>query len=82
VRYAVSGEYAMTTTIGQMTQDEFREFLELVIEQKLRELLDDPDIGLELNDTIHELLERQRADVVAGERGMSRESVRVELGME
>lgn len=69
----------MTTTIGQMTQDEFRESLELVIEQKLRELLDDPEIGLELNDTIRERLERQQADVMMGERGTSMESVRVEL---
>lgn len=69
----------MTATIGQMTQDEFRESLELVIEQKLRELLDDPEIGLELNDTIRERLERQQADVMMGERGTSMESVRVEL---
>lgn len=69
----------MTATIGQMTQDEFREFPELVIEQKLCILLDDPEIGLELNDTIRERLERQQADVMMGERGTSMESVRVEL---
>ena len=65
----------MTTTIAQMTKQEFQEMLEATIEQKLLEMLGDPDEGLELRDDIRERLLRQRQAVAEGERGQSLEDV-------
>ena len=61
----------MSTTIAQMTKEELQEMLEATIEQKLLEMLGDPDEGLELRDDIRERLLRQKKAVSAGERGQS-----------
>ena len=46
----------MTETIAQMTKDEFREMIEGIIEQKLAELLGDPDEGLKIRDAVRDRL--------------------------
>ena len=38
----------MHTTVGRMTKDELQEMIGVVVEQKLVELLGDPDEGLPL----------------------------------
>ncbi len=72
-----------TDTIAQMTQEEFKRMLETVIEttieQKLFELLGDPDEGLEIRETIRERLLRQRQTVAAGQYGRPLEDVAREL---
>jgi hypothetical protein len=59
----------MAMKVAQMTKDEFREMIEATIEQKLVELLGDPDEGLPLRKQVHDRLLRQKRRVAAGERG-------------
>jgi hypothetical protein len=73
-------------TIVQMTQDEFKEMLESVVEEtverKLIEILGDPDEGLEIQSEVRKRLLRQRQEVMDGERGRPFEDVVRELGLE
>ncbi|MFU8772166.1 MAG: hypothetical protein ACNA8H_07080 [Anaerolineales bacterium] len=59
----------MSDTIAQMTKDELKEIIANAVEQKLLELLGDPDDGLELRKSIRERLIKQQEEVQAGERG-------------
>ena len=72
----------MSTTIAQMTKEELQEMLEATIEQKLLEMLGDPDEELELRDGIRKRLLRQQKAVSEGERGQSFDDLaqRLELG--
>lgn len=69
-------------TVAQMTKDELREMIETAIEQKLLELLGDPDEGLLIQEAIRDRLLRQRQAVTGGERGEPFESVIRRLGLE
>ena len=59
--------------VAQMTQSEFKEMLEAVVEttveEKLLEILGDPDDGLELREAVLDRLIRQRKAVVHGQYG-------------
>ena len=68
-------------SLAQMSKDEFRELLETVVEQKLLELLGDPDEHRELRKAIRTRLERQRQAVAGGERGRALDEVAAELGL-
>lgn len=59
----------MGDTVAEMTRDEFREMLETLIEQKLLEILGDPDQGLEIKEELRERLLRQKQNVAEGEAG-------------
>ena len=72
----------MATKVAQMTKDELREMIETTVEQKLVELLGDPDEGLPLRQRIRDRLLRQREAVAAGERGEPFEDVVRRLGLE
>lgn len=65
-----------------MTKRELREMTETLIEQKLLELLGDPDEGLEIRKSVRDRLLRQRKAVAAGERGKPFEDVVHQLGLE
>lgn len=71
----------MTTKVAQMTAEELKELIGSVIEQKLVELLGDPDEGLVIKKTLQARLLRQKKAVAEGERGESFEDVvsRLEL---
>ena len=69
-------------TVAQMTRDELREMIETIIEEKLLELLGDPDEGLPIRKTICERLLRQKEAVANGERGEPFEEVVRRLGLE
>ena len=69
-------------TVAQMTKDELREMIETIIEEKLLELLGDPDEGLPIRKTIRERLLRQKEAVARGERGEPFEEVIQRLGLE
>ncbi len=69
-------------TVAQMTKDELREMIEITIEQKLIELLGDPDEGLPIRKTIRDRLMRQKEAVASGERGEPFEEVIRRLGLE
>ncbi|MEO8498471.1 MAG: hypothetical protein ABI614_25690 [Planctomycetota bacterium] len=72
----------MKDSLAQMSKDEFRELMETVVEQKLLELLGDPDEHLKLRKAIRTRLERQRQAVAGGERDRALDEVAVELGLE
>jgi len=72
----------MATTVAQMTKDELRKMIETTIEQKLLELLGDPDEGLPIRKRIHDRLLRQKQAVAAGERGRSFREVVRRIGLE
>jgi hypothetical protein len=72
----------MSTTVARMTKDELREMIGAVVEQKLVELLADPDEGLSLKKTVRDQLVRQMAAVARGERGKPFEDVIRRLGLE
>jgi len=72
----------VATTMVQMTKDELREMIETVVEQKLLEMLDDPDEGLSIRGSVRDRLLRQKQAVAAGERGEPLEEVTRQLGLE
>jgi DNA-binding GntR family transcriptional regulator len=72
----------MTVSVAQMSRDELREMIEVALEQKLLELLGDPDGGLEIRESVRERLLRQQKAVAAGERGEPFEDVVRQLGLE
>jgi hypothetical protein len=55
--------------IAQMTKVEFKELRESVIEQKLLELLDDPDAELPIQPYLRSRLLNQQRAIANGERG-------------
>jgi len=61
----------MAATVARMTKHELKEIIESTVEQKLLELLGDPDQGLVLKKTVKDRLLRQRKAVVSGQRGVS-----------
>jgi hypothetical protein len=84
-RRFVSGkvrENDMATTVAQMTASELREMIETIIEQKLLELLGDPDEGLHIRKSVRDRLLRQKQTIAAGERGEPFEDVVRRLGLE
>lgn len=72
----------MAATVGQMSKDELKEMIESSIEEKLLELLGDPDEGLEVRKSVRDRLLRQKKAVAAGERGEPFEDVVRRLGLE
>jgi CRP-like cAMP-binding protein len=75
-------EDSMTSTVAQMTREELREMIEASIEQKLLEILGDPDEALEIRESVRDRLLRQREAVAAGERGQPFDEVVQQLGLE
>ncbi len=72
----------MAETVGEMTKEELREMLDVVFEQKLIELLGDPDEGQEIREEIRERLLQQMREVSRGERGQPLKDVARDLGIE
>lgn len=62
-----------------MTRDELQQMLETIVEQKLIDLLGNPDMGLELRDEVRERLIRQLENVAAGGRGISLQDFKRDL---
>jgi hypothetical protein len=72
----------MSVTVAQMSKDELKEMIEVTVEQKLLELLGDPDEGLEIRKSVRERLLRQKKAVGAGERGEPFKDTVRRLGLE
>ena len=72
----------MAATVAQMTQDELKEMIATIVEQKLLELLGDPDEGLPVRKSVTNRLLRQKQAVVEGERGEPFDDVTRRLGLE
>ena len=72
----------MNSTIIQMTKEELKALIDYIVEQKIFELIGDPDEGLPLSDEFVERLKKQRMKVLSGERGKPLDDVLKELGLE
>ena len=72
----------MASKVAQMTKNELQEMIETTVEQKLLELLGDPDEELHLKKVVRDRLLRQRQAVAAGERGRPLKDVVRRLGLE
>ncbi len=65
----------MEKTVAEMTGEELRELVGAAVEQKIVELLGNPDAGLVLRENVRQRLLRQRQAVAKGERGQPLETV-------
>ena len=72
----------MATTIANMTKKEFTEIISQVVEQKLIEILGDPEEGKILKENVRKRLIRQKKSVTAGERGEDIHHVISRLGLQ
>jgi len=59
------------STIAQMTTEELQQLIENAIEDKLLEMIGDPDEGLMLHKDFRQRLMNQHQTVLTGERGQS-----------
>ena len=66
---------SMAANVGQLSTDELKEIIGSVVEQKLKEILGDPDEGLEMRTEVQNRLLRQKKAVANGERGEKLEEV-------
>jgi hypothetical protein len=71
----------MAATVAKMTKHELKEIIESTVEQKLLELLGDPDEGLVLKKALKFRLLRQRKAVAAGARGEALTAIAKRLGL-
>ncbi|MFH1743515.1 MAG: hypothetical protein ABIH23_31305 [bacterium] len=65
----------MARTVAEMTGEELRELVGDAVEQKIVELLGDPDAGLVLRENVRKRLLRQKRAVAKGERGESLQTI-------
>ena len=65
----------MAKTVADMAATELRQLVSSVVEEKLRQLLGDPDEGLVLRENVRKRLLRQKQAVSKGERGESLQTV-------
>ena len=72
----------MATKVAQMTKGELQEMIGSTVEQKLLELLGDPDEDLHLKKLVPDRLLRQKQAVATGERGKPFKDVVRRLGLE
>ena len=71
-----------TTNVAEMSKEELTDLIEATVEQKIMELLGDPDEPLALREEVRESILRQRAAMAKGERGRPIEDVAKELGLD
>jgi len=64
----------MAKTVADMSTTELRQLVSSVVEEKLVQLLGDPDEGLALRENVRKRLLRQKQAVAKGERGESLEA--------
>ncbi len=65
----------MPKTVAAMTAKELREVVGSAVEEKIVEMLGDPDVGLVLRENVRKRLLRQKHAVTEGERGEPLETV-------
>ena len=71
----------LASNVGQLSTDELREIIGSVVEQKLKEMLGDPDEGFEIRAEVQNRLLRQKKTVANGERGEELDEVAKRLGI-
>ena len=70
-----SGKRLMSDKISEMTKKELKEMIESSVEQKLLELIGDPDEGLEIRKSLRNRFLRQKKAVANGDLGEDFEAV-------
>jgi len=68
--------------VKELTVEQFKTLIEEAIEEKLEELIGDPDIGLELREEIKERLRSSLAARQRGEKGIPIEEVARQAGLD
>lgn len=71
----------MAIKVAEMTQGELIEIIETTVEEKLVELLGDPDAGFPIKKSVRNRLLRQKKAVKSGKRGIPLDEVVAELGL-
>jgi hypothetical protein len=71
----------MSSTVVQVSKQKFTSIIANVVEQKLIELIGDPDDGLTMKQNLRKRLLKQKRSVEKGERGTDLSSVRKHLGV-
>ena len=67
--------------VKDLSVDQFKALIEEVVEEKLQEILGDPDVGLELRDEVKEKLKQSLAAVKGGQKGIPIEEVANQAGL-
>ena len=68
--------------IKDLTVEEFKDLVQEAIEQKLQEIIGDPDAGLELRDEVKQRLRSSAAARQRGERGIPMDEVARRAGLD
>ena len=71
----------MSNSVAQMSKEELEEMISNAVEEKLLELLGDPDEGLSMKENFRKRLRRQKREVAEGERGTDLGTVRKQIGL-
>jgi hypothetical protein len=72
----------MSARVAELTVDELKQIIEEAVEQKLEEMLGDPDEGLELREEIKARLRSSLEAEHRGARGIPAQDVAAQLGLE
>jgi len=72
----------MSTTVAELTVDQLRQIIQEAVEQKISEMLGDPDEGLELREEIKARLRRSLEAERSGAKGIPAQEVAAQLGLE
>ena len=72
----------MSTRVAELSVDEFKQVIEATVEQKLLEMLGDPDEGLELQEEIKTRLRRALEVNQKGIRGIPAQEAAARLDLE
>jgi len=71
----------MAVKVAQMTAKELQKMIGTIVEEKLLELLGDPDRGLEIKMSLRNRLMRQKKSVSLGQRGEKLDEVAKRLNI-
>jgi hypothetical protein len=67
--------------VEEMTVDELKILIRQTVEERLEEILGDPDSGIELNDSVRERLRRLLEETQAGATGLSPDEMSRKTGL-
>ncbi len=67
--------------VQEMTIDQLKSLIRETVEEKLEEMLGDPDWGLELKDAVHERLKRSLEETERGGSGIAVDDVVKKSGL-
>ena len=68
--------------VNELTVEEFKTLIQEAVEEKLEEMIGDPDQGLELREEIRERLRSSLAAMQGGEKGIPVEQVARRVGLD